>query len=100
MVGPDVITNASMVAWIDKKHGSNALYDAFWREGCVFFARTTQPQAIMHLETNSTIYGRTVNPFNRNLTPGGSSGGESALLGLRGSILVSVHSEMLHEISY
>lgn len=30
---------------------------------------------------------RTVNPLNRNLTPGGSSGGESALITFRGSPL-------------
>jgi Asp-tRNA(Asn)/Glu-tRNA(Gln) amidotransferase A subunit family amidase len=30
---------------------------------------------------------RTLNPYNRKLTPGGSSGGESALLALRGSPL-------------
>jgi Asp-tRNA(Asn)/Glu-tRNA(Gln) amidotransferase A subunit family amidase len=41
----------------------------------------------MHLETSSNIYGVTVNPFNRSLTAGGSSGGEGALLGLRGSCL-------------
>lgn len=44
----------------------------------------------MHLETESNVYGRTVNPFNRDLTPGGSTGGEAALLGMRGSILVSL----------
>ncbi|CAG9983205.1 unnamed protein product [Clonostachys byssicola] len=87
MVGPNVTTSASFGAWIGKPHGSNLLYDTFWEEGCVFYARTTQPQAIMHLETESPIYGRTTNPYNRDLTPGGSSGGESALLGLRGSIL-------------
>ncbi len=41
----------------------------------------------MHLETSSNLYGVTVNPFNRNLTSGGSSGGEGALVGLRGSCL-------------
>ena len=41
----------------------------------------------MHLETSSNLYGTTVNPFNRALTSGGSSGGEGALLGLRGSCL-------------
>jgi amidase len=90
MVGADITTTASFVAWIGKKHGSNLLADTFWNEGCVFFARTTQPQAIMHLETNSNVYGRTVNPYNRELTSGGSSGGESALVGMRGSILVGV----------
>ena len=41
----------------------------------------------MHLETSSNLYGTTVNPFNRSLTSGGSSGGEGALIGLRGSCL-------------
>lgn len=41
----------------------------------------------MHLETSSNLYGVTVNPFNSDLTSGGSSGGEGALLGLRGSCL-------------
>ena len=89
MVGQDTTTHASFVNWIGQSHGSNLLYDTLWAEGCVFYARTAQPQTIMHLETSSVIYGRTVNPHNRDLTPGGSSGGESALLGLRGSILVS-----------
>lgn len=68
------------------------LIETLWDEGCVYYARTAQPQLIMHLETNSNVYGRTVNPYNRNLTPGGSSGGESALLGMRGSILVSFNN--------
>lgn len=89
MVGDGVTTSAGMATWVGKEHGSNLLYDTLWAEGCVFFARTTQPQAIMHLETESPVYGRTINPYNRNLTPGGSSGGESALLGMRGSLLVS-----------
>ncbi|KAH8655411.1 amidase signature domain-containing protein [Xylariales sp. PMI_506] len=87
MVGDNITTTASFVAWIGKEHGSNSLYNIFWDEGCVFYARTTQPQAIMHLETNSNLYGRTVNPYNRELTSGGSSGGESALIGMRGSIM-------------
>lgn len=89
MVGENVTTNGAFAAWVGKKHGSNILYDNLYEEGCVFYARTTQPQAIMHLETESPVYGRTVNPFNRDVTPGGSSGGESALLGMRGSLLVS-----------
>lgn len=41
----------------------------------------------MHLETSSHLYGTTTNPYNRSLTASGSSGGEGALLGARGSIL-------------
>ncbi|KAL1852152.1 hypothetical protein Plec18167_005965 [Paecilomyces lecythidis] len=84
---PNGTANASYVAWIGKPQGSILLYDILWDAGCVFFARTTQPQTIMHLETSSNIYGRTVNPYNRDLTCGGSSGGEAALIGMRGSVL-------------
>jgi amidase len=41
----------------------------------------------MSTECINAIYGRTVNGFNRNLSCGGSSGGEGALVGLRGSLL-------------
>lgn len=54
--------------------------------GAVFYVKTNMPQAIMHLECES-FYGRTVNPYNREFSSGGSSGGEGALLALRGSIL-------------
>ncbi|KAK2596562.1 hypothetical protein N8I77_013447 [Diaporthe amygdali] len=54
--------------------------------GAVFYCKTNQPQAIMHLETVSP-YGRTLNPHNIDLSAGGSSGGEGALIALRGSVL-------------
>ncbi|POS69796.1 hypothetical protein DHEL01_v211811 [Diaporthe helianthi] len=56
------------------------------RLGAVFYCKTNQPQHIMHLETVSP-YGRTLNPYNINLSAGGSSGGEGALIALRGSVL-------------
>ncbi|KAH0286420.1 amidase [Aureobasidium namibiae CBS 147.97] len=54
--------------------------------GAVFYCKTAQPQGIMHIETDG-YHGRTLNPHNINLSPGGSSGGEAALIALRGSIL-------------
>lgn len=39
------------------------------------------------LETQSNLYGRTLNPHNTDLSPGGSSGGEGALIAMRGSLL-------------
>ncbi|KAJ4302778.1 hypothetical protein N0V90_001669 [Kalmusia sp. IMI 367209] len=57
------------------------------RAGAVFHCRTTIPQTMMHLETDSNLYGVTNNPYNSNLSSGGSSGGEGALLALRGSCL-------------
>ncbi|ORY80867.1 putative amidase [Protomyces lactucae-debilis] len=84
----DKIVHSSYVAWLDNIEPADSLiYETLVMLGCVPFCRTTQPQAVMHLETNSNIYGHTTNPYNRNHTPGGSSGGESALLALRGSPL-------------
>jgi Asp-tRNA(Asn)/Glu-tRNA(Gln) amidotransferase A subunit family amidase len=40
----------------------------------------------MHLETTN-FYGVTRCPYNTNLTAGGSSGGEGAIIGARGSVL-------------
>lgn len=56
------------------------------KQGAVFYCKTNQPQGIMHLETVSP-YGRTLNPHNINLSAGGSSGGEGALIAMRGSVL-------------
>jgi amidase len=64
-------------------HILQVLHDA----GAVFHCRTTVPQTMMHLETDSNLYGVTTNPHNTNLTSGGSSGGEGALIALHGSCL-------------
>ncbi|KAI4160407.1 MAG: hypothetical protein LQ342_005731 [Letrouitia transgressa] len=80
--------NAGFVSWWDRKGEDDAnVLKILWKAGCVFYARTTQPQTLMHLETSNNLYGVTRNPFNRDLTSGGSSGGEGALIGLRGSCL-------------
>ncbi len=55
------------------------------RAGAVFYVKTNVPTAMMIAETVNNLFGRTVNPRNRALTSGGSSGGESALLVLGGS---------------
>ncbi|EOD44391.1 putative acetamidase protein [Neofusicoccum parvum UCRNP2] len=79
--------HASYVAWIGQASGDNPLNDVLWGAGCVFYARTTEPQSTMHLECANNITGCTANPWNRALTPGGSTGGEGALLGLGASVL-------------
>ena len=80
--------NAGFVSWWDHKGEDDALVlKILWNAGCVFYARTNQPQTLMHLETSNNLYGVTVNPFNSQLTSGGSSGGEGALIALRGSCL-------------
>ena len=80
-------TNVSYVSWIGSESPHSPLNEILWNAGCVFYARTNQPQTLQCVETNNNIYGRTVNPWNRNLSPGGSSGGEGALIAMRGSLL-------------
>lgn len=76
--------------------------------GAVPFVQTNVPQTLMvrfrfplslcacpirthtcvkWIETYNKVYGRTLNPHNRSLTCGGSSGGEGALIGMKGSPL-------------
>lgn len=77
------------------------LYDV----GAVPFVRTNVPQTLIVRptlngsilsisyiliqwgETFNHVFGRTTNPHNTALTPGGSSGGEGALLAMKGSPL-------------
>ncbi|KAF4948161.1 hypothetical protein FGADI_9856 [Fusarium gaditjirri] len=56
------------------------------KAGAVFYCKTNQPQALMHGESDSP-WGRSLNPYNTSLTPGGSSGGEGALIAMKGSVL-------------
>ncbi|KAL1849577.1 hypothetical protein Plec18167_003179 [Paecilomyces lecythidis] len=79
---------SGLTAWADQINPEDALLARILREaGAVFHVKTTNPQALMAIETDSNLFGRTVNPHNTNLTPGGSSGGEGALIAMRGSLL-------------
>ncbi|PWY68972.1 acetamidase [Aspergillus sclerotioniger CBS 115572] len=53
--------------------------------GAVLFCKTSAPLTLMSGETANNIIEYTYNPNNRLLSSGGSSGGEGALLALRGS---------------
>ncbi|KAJ6145165.1 hypothetical protein N7470_009060 [Penicillium chermesinum] len=55
--------------------------------GAVIIAKSNLPQSIMWAETENPLWGLTTNARNPALNPGGSSGGEGALLALHGSIL-------------
>ncbi|KAI5861559.1 amidase [Durotheca rogersii] len=55
--------------------------------GAVVLAKTNLPQSIMWCETENPIWGLTTNPASKDYTPGGSTGGEAALLSLHGSLL-------------
>ena len=55
--------------------------------GAILYCKTSVPHTLMAGETVNNIIGYTWNPKNRYLTAGGSSGGEGALIGLKGSPL-------------
>lgn len=53
--------------------------------GAILYVKTSVPTTLMTTETVNNIIGYTWNPKNRLLSSGGSSGGEAALMALRGS---------------
>ncbi|EXJ93263.1 hypothetical protein A1O1_01655 [Capronia coronata CBS 617.96] len=53
--------------------------------GAVLYCKTSVPTTLMTTETVNNILGYTWNPRNRHLSSGGSSGGEAALIALKGS---------------
>ncbi|ODV74628.1 amidase [Cyberlindnera jadinii NRRL Y-1542] len=59
------------------------LYDL----GAVFYIRTTEPQCLMHLDSENNITGRARNAHKLSMSPGGSSSGEGALIAMKGSPL-------------
>lgn len=64
-----------------------ALVDILRSLGATFYCKTNVPTAMMMAETINNVWGQCINPLHRKLTPGGSSGGESALLALSASPL-------------
>lgn len=76
------------VAWLGKTETRDStLVEILRKAGAIVYVKTNIPQTLMVGETVNNIFGRTVNPYNRNLSCGGSSGGEGALIGLRGSVI-------------
>ena len=48
--------------------------------GAVVLGKTNIPQMMLWHECVNPVYGRSLNPWNPERTPGGSSGGEAAIL--------------------
>ena len=52
----------------------------FEAAGAIVFGKTNVPTQLRDWQSDNPIYGRTVNPWNQALTPGGSSGGSAVAL--------------------
>ncbi|KAI9672939.1 MAG: Acetamidase [Caeruleum heppii] len=93
----DVETTMGYIGWIGTFQGlrgtgrervfESELVKELRSMGAVLYCKTSVPHTLMSGETVNNIIGYTWNPKNRRLSSGGSSGGEGALLGLRGSPL-------------
>lgn len=66
---------------------SSALAQMLLDAGAVLYVKTNMLQAPMTADSNNGVFGCTLNPHKLTLGAGGSSGGEAALIALRGSLL-------------
>lgn len=57
------------------------------RAGAIVLGKTNLPQLMIWHECDNPVYGRTNNPWDLERTPGGSTGGEAAIIAARGSPL-------------
>ncbi|KZT24712.1 general amidase [Neolentinus lepideus HHB14362 ss-1] len=79
-------TTMGYASWIGKVADSDSVLTQILYEcGAVPFVRTNVCQTLSWGETFNHVFGRTTNPWNRYLTAGGSSGGEGALVAMKGS---------------
>ncbi|WVW86757.1 hypothetical protein I302_108811 [Kwoniella bestiolae CBS 10118] len=85
-----VDTTVGFVAWANDpapKEKESEMTKIMRECGAVLFCKTNVPTAMMIAETYNNVWDYTTNPYNRKCSSGGSSGGESALLALKGSPL-------------
>ncbi|MBE9539902.1 MAG: hypothetical protein IMF06_12515, partial [Proteobacteria bacterium] len=74
-------TANGVAAFSDKIASRDAAeVSALKQAGAIPIARTNCPDFSIRWDTSSSRYGRTLNPWNPNVTPGGSSGGEAVAL--------------------
>ena len=90
-----VDTHMGYIGWIGNFQGKNGtgkekeyeseMVKELRRLGATLYVKTSVPHTLMCGETINNIIGYTQNSKNRNLSSGGSSGGEGTLIGMRGS---------------
>ncbi|PYH45643.1 putative general amidase [Aspergillus saccharolyticus JOP 1030-1] len=86
LAGVDSTTGLAALASRPAAH-SSPLVHLLTSLGAIIIAKTNVPQTMAALDSCNHLFGRTLNPLNRRLTVGGSTGGEAALLAMRGSMV-------------
>lgn len=73
-------------AWVGKPATKDSALVRLLRDaGAVPFVKTAVPITLLSFESASDVFGRATNPHNSKYSPGGSTGGEAALLAYGGS---------------
>ncbi|KAM5249012.1 fatty-acid amide hydrolase 1 [Ctenodactylus gundi] len=67
--------------------GDSVVVQVLKLQGAVPFVHTNVPQSMFSYDCGNPLFGQTVNPWKSSKSPGGSSGGEGALIGSGGSPL-------------
>jgi len=78
-----------LIAYLDRPvaQENSPLVDILLELGAILYCKTNVPQTMMTADSDNNIFGRTLNPRKLSLGAGGSSGGEGALIAMRGSVL-------------
>lgn len=72
--------------WVGKPMKKDGALVRLLRDaGAVPFVKTNIPITLLSFESNNDVFGRCTNPHNSKFAPGGSTGGEAALLAYGGS---------------
>ena len=66
---------------------SHLLVDLMIGLGAIPFCRTNVPQGVASFDCSNPIFGTTCHPKDSSRSPGGSTGGEGALIAMKGSII-------------
>jgi amidase len=84
----DFVCDLGSYLFSNIKAKSNAtVVQRLLNEGAILLGMTNVPEMLIAYESDNLIYGRTNNPYDLMRTPGGSSGGEAALIAAGGSPL-------------
>lgn len=84
----DTDTTIGVLSQVGKRYESEGpLVTKLRQAGVVILGKTNIIQTLAGWESDNRVYGRTNNPWNLARTPGGSSGGESAIIAAGGSPL-------------
>ncbi|XP_015668041.1 vitamin D3 hydroxylase-associated protein [Protobothrops mucrosquamatus] len=81
------LTTCGFSHFLDVEGEDSVLVKVLKKQGANPFVFTNVPQSLFNYDCSNVVFGQTVNPLDHKRTPGGSSGGEGALIAGGGSVL-------------